>query len=94
MAWDAGVKGAGSAAVYGCYSLARQGAGIYRGVTTDPSRVRRGDHAVIGSLTTHIETVVSDTNPMHCIGGNSGNSVRENYRSRGQIVCWLLVDYN
>ena len=94
MAHDAGVKGQGSAGVAVCYDLARRGAGIYRGVTTDPSRVRMGDHAVIGSISTHIGVVASNTNACYIIEGNAGDRVKEGTRSRGSIVCWLLVDFD
>lgn len=43
-AWDADVTGVGTAGVELNTSLAKQGKGIYRGFTTDASRVRPGDH--------------------------------------------------
>lgn len=94
MAWDAGVKGAGSAGVAACYDMARRGAGIYRGVTHDPSRVRVGDHAIVGSISTHIGVVASNTNACYLIEGNAGDRVKEGVRNRGSIVCWLLVDFD
>lgn len=94
MAWDAGVKGAGSAGVASLYDMARRSAGIYRGVTTDPSRVRTGDHAVVGSISTHVGVVASDSDACHLIEGNASNGVREQTRNRGSIVCWLLVDFD
>jgi len=102
MAWDAGVEGSATAAVSVACSMARAGKGIYRGATRDPSRVRRGDHAVIGCESCHIEMVISDTDPYHTIGGNTspgaggsqynGGGVFERHR-RGQVVLWLLVRF-
>jgi hypothetical protein len=85
-----------------CCSLARQGRGIYRGATTDPSRVRAGDHAVISCESCHIEMVTSDTDAYACIGGNTspgsggsqfnGGGVFVRNR-RGQVRLWLLVRF-
>lgn len=47
--WDNGVTGSGTAGVYNNVQLAKQGQGIYRGWTSDPSKVHAGDHAFIGS---------------------------------------------
>lgn len=43
-AWDNGVSGSGTASVGNNADLARQGKGIYKGYTTDPSKVQPGDH--------------------------------------------------
>jgi hypothetical protein len=48
-AWDAGISGSGTASVYQNVQLAKQGQGIYKGWTSDPSKVRPGDHMFIGS---------------------------------------------
>ena len=103
MAWDAGVTGAGSAGVAVCVDLARRGKGIYRGWTTDPSEVKRGDHAVIGSVTSHIGMVVDDADACHTIEGNTsgshngsqfnGDGVYERRRRRSEVVGWCLVRF-
>lgn len=95
-AWDAGIKGSGTASVQLNVNLARRGQGIYRGVTTDPSRVRPGDHCAVISTSTHTEVVVGPS-AYDTIGGNTGPSsisnggmVAEGHR-RGQIVLWMLI---
>jgi hypothetical protein len=95
-AWDAGIKGSGTASVQLNVNLARRGQGIYRGYTTDPSRVRAGDHCAVGSTSTHTEVVVDP--PYGCIGGNTGPSNIANggmvagpTNRRGKIVGWMLI---
>lgn len=95
-AWDAGVKGSGTASVQLNVNLARKGQGIYRGYTTDPSRVRPGDHCAVVSTSTHTEVVVGPS-AYDCVGGNTGPSnianggmVARTHR-RGQIVGWMLI---
>jgi hypothetical protein len=95
-AWDAGVKGSGTASVQLNVNLARKGQGIYRGYTTDPSRVRAGDHCAVISTSTHTEVVVDA--PYMCIGGNTGPSNISNggmvagpTNRRGKIVGWMLI---
>lgn len=102
MAWDGGAKGAGSAGVQVLVDLARQGEGIMRGWTTDASVVLRGDLAVIGCTSCHVEVVVDSDDAYHTIGGNTspdsggsqynGGGVFERSR-RGEVVGWCLVDY-
>jgi hypothetical protein len=67
-AWDNGVSGSGTAGVANNTSLAKQGKGIYRGYTTDPSKVRAGDHAFIGSSHTG---VIYDASSLTTIEGNT-----------------------
>jgi hypothetical protein len=103
MAWDAGVVGGSSAGVAVCVDMAKRGIGMYRGWTTDPSKVLRGDHAVIGCGSCHIGMVVDSANPYHTIEGNTspgkegsqfnGGCVAEKTRGKGEIVGWCLVDY-
>ena len=103
MAWDAGVKGASSAGVIVCKDLAQKGIGMYRGYTTDPSKVLRGDFAIIGCSTCHIELVIDSNDPYHTIGGNTstgragsqynGGGVYERHRSKSEVIGWCLVDY-
>lgn len=97
-AWDAGITGQGTAAVQLNVNLARKGQGIYRGYTTDPSRVRPGDHAICFSTSTHVEVVVDG--PYDTIGGNTssgsdgsqanGGGVFKRNR-RGVVVGWCLI---
>jgi hypothetical protein len=95
-AWDAGVKGSGTASVQLNVNLARRGQGIYRGYTTDHRRVRPGDHCAVISTSTHTEVVVGPS-AWDCIGGNTGPSNISNggmvarQHRRGQIVGWLLI---
>ena len=70
-AWDNGVKGSGTAGVYNNVQLAKQGSGIYRGWTNDPSKVHAGDHAFIGSDHTG---VIYDADDGTTIEGNTSNS--------------------
>jgi hypothetical protein len=70
-AWDCGVKGTGTAGVGNNVSLAKQGSGIYRGWTNDPSKVHAGDHAFIGSDHTG---VIYDASSGTTIEGNTSAS--------------------
>jgi hypothetical protein len=94
-AWDAGIKGSGTASVQLNVNLARRGQGIYRGYTTDPRRVRPGDHCAVISTSTHTEVVVDA--PYMCIGGNTGPSNVSNggmvakSNRRGKIVGYMLI---
>jgi hypothetical protein len=103
MAWDSGVKGSSSAAVQVIMSMAQNHQGMFRGWTTDPSEVLRGDLAVIGCATCHIGVVVDSDDALHTIEGNTspgtegsqfnGGCVAEKHRSRGEVIGWALVDY-
>jgi hypothetical protein len=100
MAWDAGVVGAGTASVAQAISMAKRGVGMYRGFTTDPSKVLRGDHAVVGCGSCHIGMVASNSDPCHLIEGNTsaagsynGGAVAEKRRPRSSIIGWCLVDF-
>jgi hypothetical protein len=102
MAWDAGAKGSSSAGVQVIVDMARKKQGIYRGWTTDPTKVLRGDLAVIACTSCHIEMVTSSDDAYDCIGGNTspgtegsqynGGTVAHRQR-RGEVVGWALVDY-
>jgi hypothetical protein len=98
-AWDAKVKGTGTASVQLNVNLARQGRGIYRGWTTDPARVRPGDHCAIGGTSSHTGVVVGPT-AYDTIEGNTspgtegsqyngGTTARRN--RKGAIVGWMLI---
>jgi hypothetical protein len=103
MAWDAGSEGSSSAGVINCMTMAQNGQGIYRGWTTDPSKVMRGDFAVVGCTSCHIGMVADSENPWHLIEGNTspgsegsqynGGCVAEKTRGKSEIVGWCLVDY-
>lgn len=70
-AWDNGVSGSGTAGVYNNVQLAKQGKGIYKGWTMDPSKVHAGDHAFIGSDHTG---VIYDRETGTTVEGNTSNS--------------------
>jgi hypothetical protein len=100
MAWDSGVKGAGSAGVQVLVDMARQGTGMMRGYTTDPGAVLRGDFAIVGCTSCHVGVVVNSDDACHLIEGNgddggsyNGGEVVERRRGRSEIVGWCLVDY-
>jgi hypothetical protein len=67
--WDNSVSGSGTAGVANNVSLAKQGKGIYKGWTTDPSKVHAGDHAFIGSDHTG---VIYDRDTGQTVEGNTG----------------------
>lgn len=103
MAWDAGCEGGSSAGVINCIDMARNGQGIYRGWTTDPSKVTRGDFAVVGCESCHIGMVAETEDPWHLIEGNTspgsegsqynGGCVAEKTRGHSEVIGWCLVDY-
>jgi hypothetical protein len=70
-AWDNGVKGTGTPGVWNNTDLAKKGQGIYKGYTTDPSKVHAGDHAFISDDHTG---VICDRETMATIEGNTSNS--------------------
>lgn len=66
--WDNGVSGSGTAGVWNNTELAKKGQGIYKGYTTDRSKLHAGDHAFIGSDHTG---VIYDRDTMETIEGNT-----------------------
>jgi hypothetical protein len=70
-AWDNGASGQVTAGVANNVSLAKQGKGIYRGWTNDPSKVHAGDHAFIGSDHTG---VIYDASNATTVEGNTSAS--------------------
>ena len=100
MAWDAGVQGSGTAGVSANIDLAKRGAGIFRGYTTDSSRVQPGDHAMISCSTCHTGVVVDP--PYTNIEGNTspgsegsqynGGCVAKRNR-QGAVIGWGLVRF-
>lgn len=106
MAWDAGVEGKATASVNMNMEMARRGQGMYRGLTTDISKVGLADHVVIGCETCHIEVVADVPTPDYTdtVGGNTvprpgsgneynGGTVSDRRRGRHEIVCYLLVRF-
>ena len=103
MCWDAGVKGSSSAGVAVIVSMAKRGQGMFRGYTTNPANVQRGDMAIVGCGSCHIGLVADSNNPYHLIEGNTspgtegsqfnGGTVAEKTRPKGNIIGWALVDY-
>jgi len=82
-AWDNGVKGQGTAGVYNNVQLAKQGAGIYKGWTSDPSKVHAGDHAFIGSDHTG---VIYDASNCTTVEGNTSASSGGSAWNGGQVA--------
>jgi hypothetical protein len=67
-AWDAGITGSVTAGVWNNTDLAKRGEGIYKGYTTDHTKVRPGDHAFLSDDHTG---VVYDTDGT-TVEGNTG----------------------
>ena len=106
MAWDAGVKGSGSAGVQNIVNMAKSAQGMFRGWTTDPNQVLRGDMVVIGCSSCHIglvaetpgssttiKTVEGNTSPGSEGSQYNGGCVASRTRSRSEWVGFALVDY-
>lgn len=106
MCWDAGVEGQSTAGVWNNIQLAKQGKGMFRAYTTDPSRVRMGDHVIIGCETCHTELVKvppkTRADVCKTVGGNTapkpgsgdeynGGTVAERDRSPREVVGYLLI---
>lgn len=103
----AGVKGVTSriASVAMIEDDARAGRGPFRGWTTDASRARAGDLAVIGGRGVHVELVVGThaDGSADTIGGNTsagvagsqsdGGGVFRRHRSRAEIHGFALVKF-
>jgi hypothetical protein len=77
-AWDNGVTGSGTAGVWNNTDLAKRGEGIYKGYTTDPSKVHAGDHMFKSDDHTG---VIYDRDTMTTIEGNTspGSSKESQY---------------
>lgn len=97
--WDNGVSGSGTAGVYNNTDLAKKGQGIYRGYTTDPSKVHAGDHAFIADDHTG---VIYDTDSATTVEGNTsasggsqwnGGQVAKKSRGWGYWTGFGLVRY-
>jgi hypothetical protein len=82
-AWDTGVSGSGTAGVYNNTELAKKGQGIYRGYTTDPSKLHAGDHAFIGSDHTG---VIYDAASLTTVEGNTSGSTSSGSQWNGDLV--------
>jgi hypothetical protein len=77
-AWDNGVSGSGTAGVANNTELAKKGQGIYKGYTTDPSKVHAGDHAFKNGDHTG---VIYDRDTMTTVEGNTSGSTSSAARS-------------
>jgi hypothetical protein len=82
-AWDNEVSGSGTAGVYNNTELAKKGQGIYRGYTTDPSKLHAGDHAFISDDHTG---VIYDAASMTTVEGNTSGSTSEGSQWNGDLV--------
>jgi hypothetical protein len=99
-AWDNGVDGSGTAGVYNNTQLAKNGQGIYKGYTTDPNKVRAGDHAFISDDHTG---VIYDADSLTTIEGNTspgsegsqynGGCVAKRQRGRSYWTGYGLVRF-
>jgi hypothetical protein len=69
-AWDNGVSGSVTAGVWNNTEMAKKGQGIYKGYTTDPSKVHAGDHAFINDDHTG---VIYDRDTMTTVEGNTSS---------------------
>jgi hypothetical protein len=97
--WDNGVSGSVTAGVYNNTQMAKQGQGIYRGYTTDPSKVHAGDHAFISDDHTG---VIYDRDTGQTVEGNTsasggsqwnGGQVAKKTRGWGYWTGFGLVRY-
>jgi hypothetical protein len=73
-AWDNEITGSGTAGVWNNTQLAKNGQGIYKGWTSDPSKVRPGDHMFCGDDHTGVArgTLQSDGTILGVEGNTSG----------------------
>lgn len=74
--WDNGISGSGTAGVWNNTDLAKKGQGIYKGYTTDPSKVKIGDHMFIDDDHTGVarSTLRADGTILGVEGNTSGAS--------------------
>jgi len=98
--WDNGVPGTVTAGVANNRQLAKQGQGIYRGYTTDPSKIHAGDHAFIGDDHTGVVydvskgvTVEGNTSPGSEGSQYNGGCVAKRTRGWGYWDGFGIVDY-
>jgi hypothetical protein len=75
-AWENGISGSGTASVSNNTQLAKNGQGIYKGYTTDPSKVQKGDHMFKNGDHTGVArgTLQSDGTILGVEGNTSGSS--------------------
>lgn len=100
-AWDNGVSGSGTAGVWNNTQLAKKGQGIYKGYTTDPSKVKVGDHCFkdddhtgVASVDGASKTIDGNTSPND--GGSQwdGGVVAEKSRGAGYWTGFGLLRTN
>jgi hypothetical protein len=99
-AWDQGISGSGTAGVANNTQLAKQGKGIYKGYTTDPSKIHAGDHAFIGDDHTGVVydrdkgiTVEGNTSPGSEGSQYNGGCVAKRQRGWGYWTGFGLVRF-
>jgi len=99
--WDNGVSGSGTAGVWNNTDLAKKGQGIYRGYTTDPSRVHAGDHAFLSDDHTGViydaddcTTIEGNTSPGSEGSQYNGGTVAQRNRGWGGWTGFGLVRYD
>lgn len=86
-AWDNGISGSGTASVGLNTELAREGRGIYKGFTTDPSKVRPGDHCFnYGNHTGVARTHMTPDGYIVTVEGNTSGSTSSGSQWNGDVV--------
>lgn len=86
-AWDNGISGSGTAGVANNTELAKQGKGIYKGYTTDPSRVRKGDHMFISDDHTGVARGTYQSNgTILGVEGNTSGTTSGGSQWNGDVV--------
>lgn len=86
-AWDNGISGSGTASVYQNVQLAKNGQGIFKGWTSDPSKVRPGDHMFRGSDHTGVARGTLQANgQLLGVEGNTSGSTSSGDQWNGDLV--------
>jgi hypothetical protein len=86
-AWDAGIAGSGTASVWQNTELAKKGQGIYKGWTSDASKVRIGDHMFIGSDHTGVARGTLQANgSILGVEGNTSGATSDGSQWNGDLV--------
>lgn len=86
-AWDNGIDGTGTASVGINTALAKQGKGIYRGWTSDPSKVQVGDHCFIGDDHTGVARGTLQANgSIRTVEGNTSGTTDNGSQWNGDLV--------
>jgi hypothetical protein len=86
-AWDAGISGSGTAGVANNVQLAKRGQGIYKGWTSDPSKVKKGDHMFIGADHTGVARgTLQDDGTILGVEGNTSGASTSGSQWNGDLV--------